>query len=354
VKKTEFWKIPLSGVILLVIVLSLVAACAQPAPAPPTPAPPTPAPPTQVTVLRMALYGPPVHSSVISANEIFPAVEKCTGGRVKVEIYDSQKLCPVGETVDAVNRGLADIALFPLPYFQTDIPWFHAYLLPGLIKDLRGAHDAANYGLLDIYQEAFHSKGLKIKIVRMFSPGCTVMITTKRVVVPDDLKGMKMGCAGGNEVELMEFLGASGVPMSHPETYEGMMRGLVDGTISAVQTIEQYKFQEPCDYLLMQGLGAPIVPLIISEQALDKLSEADQAIVVEAGKEYMLRESYELATVESRVIQAITPELKEVIYPTAEQRQKWTEALAPFVNEFLEESGEQGQQVVDIIRKYNE
>jgi TRAP-type C4-dicarboxylate transport system substrate-binding protein len=301
----------------------------------------------------MALYAPPVHSSVISANEIFPAVEKCTAGRVQVELYDSQKLCPVPETIDALNRGLADIAIFPFPYFQTDIPWFHAYLVPGLIKDLRGANNAANYGLIDIYQEAFYSKGLNIKVVRMFSPGCTTLITRKQVLVPEDLKGMKIGCASGSEVELMEVLGASPVAMTHAETYEGMMRGLVDGTLGATQTISQWKFHEPCDYLLMQGFTAPIVGLLMSEQALNQLSEADQAIVIEIGKEYMMKESFELSTLESEVISSIKPALKDIIYPTEEQSQKWDEALAPFVDKFLEESGEKGQEIIDVIREYN-
>jgi TRAP-type C4-dicarboxylate transport system substrate-binding protein len=323
-------------------------------PAPTTPAPTTPAPTTKTTVLRVALYAPPIHDMVIDANEIFPAVEKCTGGRVKVEIYDSQKLCTLGETLDALNRGLADIASFPLPVFQsTDMPWFHAYLVPGLIKDLQGANQAANYGLIDIYQEAFHSAGLKIKIVRMFSPGCTVLITTKRVAVPEDLKGVKIACASGAEVDLMEVLGASPIAMSHPDAYEGMMRGLVDGTLGAVQTMTQYKFQEPCDYLLMQGFGAPIVATLVSEQALAKLSEADQAIVIELAKQFALSNAYKLATAQDSTIRAMTPELKEVIYPTEEQSQKWSEALAPYVDGFMEEGGDEGRQIIDIIRKYN-
>ena len=105
-------------------------------------------------------------------------------------------------------------------YTVGDIPWFHAYLVPGLIKDLRGANNAANYGLIDIYQEAFYSKGLNIKVVRMFSPGCTTLITKKQILVPEELKGMKLANESFSQAIIRISNGRKGLPMQ----YLGMIK----------------------------------------------------------------------------------------------------------------------------------
>ena len=310
--------------------------------------------PVKATVLKMALYAPPMHPMVVNVKETFPAVEKVTGGRVRVDVYDSEKLVTAKDTVDAVNRGMADMAVLPLPYFSVNIPWWNVSLIPGLIKDHRGAVFAARYGLTDMYQEAIHSLGLKIKLAGLGFPGFTMMLVKgKRVTVPEDCKGLKIGCPGKGDFVVAEALGGVPVGMTHPEHYEAMMRGLIDASIGVMASHAKYKVQEPADYLIMQAFGGPFIGLFISEESLGRLSESDQAAVIEVAKTNIIKEAFDNATGDSRLLSEITPQLKEVIYPTAEQSQKWKEALSPLLKNFLSKSGAQGQKAVDIIRKYN-
>jgi TRAP-type C4-dicarboxylate transport system substrate-binding protein len=65
-------------------------------------------------------------------------------------------------------------------------------------------------------------------------------------------------------------------------------------------------------------------------------------------------EELNFAIGEQRVISdVIASQLKEVVYPTPEQTQKWDEALAPLIDEWLAKAGEDGKKAFDIMREYN-
>ncbi len=64
----------------------------------------------------------------------------------KVEVYHSETLFPARETVNGLDKGVADLAFYPLNYMAGQMPWFNATLIPGLIKDFGGAHEAFQNG----------------------------------------------------------------------------------------------------------------------------------------------------------------------------------------------------------------
>jgi TRAP-type C4-dicarboxylate transport system substrate-binding protein len=345
-------------VVAMLVVSLIIGGCAKPetvpSPAPsPTPTP-TPAPPKTVT-LKATFYQPSTHTTVVHFKEAFADIEKMTDGRVKVDVYDSQTLVKMPETFDALNRGIADFSQVPLPPLRLDIPWWGVEMLPGLFTDRQGMHDAARGGMTDMYQEAIHSAGLGIKIIDLFCPGVTHFMTKgKRVVVPEDVKGLKIAAGDAPSADVVEVLGATPVVLGFPETYEALMRGMVDGALGNTSSLSQYNQQEPCDYLCMQSFGGPYVATIVSEAGLKQLSEGDQAIVITLLEKDSMLEELGFAIGEQRMInEKIAPELKEVVYPTPEQSQQWQEALAPLINEWLAKAGPDGQKAVDIIRQYN-
>jgi TRAP-type C4-dicarboxylate transport system substrate-binding protein len=281
-------------------------------------------------------------------------VEELTEGRVKVDIYDSQTLVKVPETFDALNRGIADISSLPLALFQSGLPWWGVEFLPGVIKDFQGAHDAAKNGMLDIYQEAFSSKGMNIKIASLYCPTmCCIMTKDRRVAVPEDLKGLKIQCAGAGEATVIEALGGVPVVMPHAETYEAIMRGMVDGTHFGIAGFA-YKWQEPCDYLCMYSLGGAYAATIVSELSLAEMSTTDQGIVLEVVRHYALQDELSYAVGQERILEKhYKPNLKEVVYPTPEESKKWEETLAPLIDEWLAKAGPEGEKALDILRQYN-
>jgi TRAP-type C4-dicarboxylate transport system substrate-binding protein len=312
------------------------------------------APPKTVT-LKATFHFPPTHSAVVHAVEAFSNLEKLTDGRVKLDIYHSATLVKPPEVWDAINRGIADFASVPLPYFRSGLPWWGVEMLPGGLKDYKGMHDAAMNGMLDMYQEALHSKGMKITLSHIFCPGLAYIMTKgKRVATPEDMKGLKIQAAGPREADMIKAVGGAPVIMSHSEVYEALMTGLLDGTMGNMSSFGQYKAQEPAEYLCMQPFGGPYVGVLVSETGLAQLSNTDLAIFLELAIKYGLLEELFFAIGSERLLsERISPFMKEIVYPTPEQSKKWDATLAPMIDSWKEKAGEQGQKALNIIYKYN-
>jgi TRAP-type transport system periplasmic protein len=340
----------LVGILLITMV---IGGCAQ-TPTTTAPTATTPAP-VKTTVLKYASYSPPTHLSTITTQQVYPIVEKLTDGRVKVDVYHSESLVALKDTLDALDRGMADLSTLPLPFLTGQIPWLRFSLIPGVFKDFRGAYDAFKFGLTELVQESIYALGVKVKIVGVpFTPGSNYLMTRgKKVVVPSDLKGMKIACPSKGDIEAMTLLGASPVALSGPEIYEALTRGVVDGTVNSISGFWGNKNQEPGDYLTMVPMGGAIVSILASEMGLSKLSAVDQEIVISVTERRALEEAFTMATNESRTLSVITPDLKEVIYPSADQLAQWNKALSPLLDGYLKQTGETGQKALDIAKKYN-
>jgi TRAP-type transport system periplasmic protein len=308
---------------------------------------------TKTVVLKYASYAPPQHSGTIIAQEQFPMVEKMTEGRVKVEVYHSETLFPARETVNALDKGIADLAFYPLNYMAGQIPWINATLIPGLITDFGGMYLSFKNGLKDMVQKDLHSLGLKVQVVGIpFTPGISVLMTKgKRVAVPDDLKGLKIACPSKGDTEVVKQLGGTPVAMPSPESYEALQRGVVNGVISNFGGMYGRKMYEPGDYLTIVPLGSAAVAVLASETGLAKLSPVDRNIVLYVAERRNLEETFLNAYMDQGFILKMKPHLKEIVYPTKEQLKKWEEKLAPIQDSFIKTGGDKAKQAISIIQK---
>jgi TRAP-type C4-dicarboxylate transport system substrate-binding protein len=307
-------------------------------------------------ILKYASYAPPQHSGTIIAQETFPMVEKLTEGRVKVEVYHSETLFPARETVNALDKGIADLAFYPLNYMAGQVPWLNATLIPGLITDFGGMYLSFKDGLKDLIQKDLHSLGLKVQVVGIpFTPGISVLMTKgKRVVVPSDLKGLKIACPSKGDTEVVKQLGGTPIAMPSTESYEALSKGVVNGAISNFGGMYGRKLYEPGDYLTIVPLGSAAVAVLASETGLAKLSPVDRNIVLYVAERRGLEETFLNAYMEQGFLAKMKPHLKEIVYPTKEQLKKWEEKLGPIQDSFVKANGDKGKQVISIIKKNNE
>ena len=83
--------------------------------------------------LKFATLFPPQEIMCFGPQFMFKELEKRTGGRVKVTPYYSQSLGKVPEMLDMLDKGIADIALFPTAIFPRVFMMSEVNNLPGLI-----------------------------------------------------------------------------------------------------------------------------------------------------------------------------------------------------------------------------
>ena len=117
------------------------------------------------------------------------AVEKDSGGTIKAKVFPAQQLGKAFDHYDMARDGIADVTYVNPGYQPGRFPIIGAGELPFLMSDAKGGSMA-----LDAWYRKYAEKEMKdVKFCLAFvhSPS-SFHSRTKKIVVPDDIKGMKI------------------------------------------------------------------------------------------------------------------------------------------------------------------
>src|SRR5437762_10603462 len=157
------------------------------------------------------------------------AVEKDSGGTIKSKIFPAQQLGKAFDHYDMARDGIADVTYINPGYQPGRFPIIAAGELPFLMSDAKGGSMA-----LDEWYRKYASKEMKdVKFCLGFihSPS-SFHSRTKKIMVPDDVKGMKIRPAHATMANFVTLLGGTNVQSSAPEVRDIIERGVEIGRAS--------------------------------------------------------------------------------------------------------------------------
>lgn len=214
-------------------------------------------------------------------------LEKRSEGAIKVSRYWAASLNKVGEHLSAVRDKTIDMSLISPGYYQADVP-----VTRGLEWYFRmNRADALLHVCQDVYSEFEPlrdewEKRHKAKVMYWTNWNYAPMITRKPIKSHEDLKGMRIrGYGVANDV--IERLGATGVPMAAPEVYTALERGVLDGVYGFdFVTAVAYKLHEIAPHFTDMGDG-PHGPsaVVINVDVWNSLPDEIKAICNDLQKE---------------------------------------------------------------------
>jgi TRAP-type C4-dicarboxylate transport system substrate-binding protein len=103
----------------------------------------------------------------------------------------------------------------------------------------------------------FKPKELEQVHTLFFSAARYFVIHSKKPVrTLQDLKGMKIRVTGATTVDIMKTLGAVPVVMSVGDTYDALSKGVVDATMAAADTLQNYRYNEVTKYTIINPESA--------------------------------------------------------------------------------------------------
>lgn len=241
----------------------------------------------QTIKLKMAHQWPDDKADyVVAAGKRFAEeVAKASGNQIQIDIFPAESLVKALNTHTALKSGAVDLAIYPYIYSAGAIPEMNLILLPGLWKthdDVYRFRDSEPWKKLEQRAETY---GFKTLSWIQISGG--VASTTKPVTLPADLSGMKARGAGKMMEAALQNAGASTVSMSSTETYNAMQLGLLNTVWTSSGTFGSFRLYEVSKYYVSPeeySVYFTIEPIAISMKAWNKLSPAQQKILVEVGK----------------------------------------------------------------------
>src|SRR6476469_331187 len=175
--------------------------------------------------LKLSHWVPASHPLQKSLEDWGAAVEKESGGTIKYKVYPAQQLGKAFDHYDMARDGIADVTYVNPGYQPGRFPIIGAGELPFLMAEAKGGSMA-----LDAWYRKYAEKEMKdVKFCLAFihSPS-SFHSRTRKIVVPDDVKGMKVRPAHATMANFVTLLGGTNVQSSAPEVRDIIERGVAD------------------------------------------------------------------------------------------------------------------------------
>ncbi len=174
--------------------------------------------------LRFSFWVPAAHPLVKATQAWADDIAKQSGGSLKVTIYPSQQLGKAFDHYDMARDGIVDMAYVNPGYQPGRFPVIAVGEIPFTFGDARKGTRA-----LDAWYRAYAGQEMKdthFCLAFIHDPG--TLHSTKKVVTPADIKGLKVRPAQGTIGRLVSELGGTNVQASAPEAREVLARGVAD------------------------------------------------------------------------------------------------------------------------------
>jgi len=183
-------------------------------------------------------------------------VEKRTGSGVAINTYPGGTLLGAKNMMDGVIAGQADIGCLCMAYQPGRFIVTNATALPMGFPNAT----VASLTLWDLYRKQKPEEFAKVKVLTMFTCAPANIYAKKPVRSLEDLKGLELRASGG-VAQYLKVLGAVPVGMPQPETPEALQKGVVQGAVSSLETLMDFKYAEMCKYVTM--INGPVYPFAV-------------------------------------------------------------------------------------------
>ncbi|MEE9612687.1 MAG: C4-dicarboxylate TRAP transporter substrate-binding protein [Desulfatiglandales bacterium] len=309
------------------------------------------------TVLKLSTHSPgPGTPRTDYLVRFKKAVEKRTGGEVKVKIFWANSLVHAKELLEATQVGTVDLADLPVSYFSDKLRLIQVASLPFSVSDEVEQRD----GLLRVIKKVPQV----VKELERFKHVLLAVTATSSYQLPSrspirnlaDLQGKKVGTFGKTLPKVIQASGARPVSISGGEMYEALQRGTIDARALSYESSKRFKLYEVAKYMSDVNLGmvAGVNLLSINQDIWKSLSSANQKILLEEGKKAGEWEAQAMKDGNAVFKEFLEKKGMKMIKFSSKDREKWKghpniKAIADQWVASMEKKGLPGKRVLSIF-----
>ncbi len=236
--------------------------------------------------LRFSMISAATHPLTKISMEWAKDVESATSGRVKVTIFPGNTLSPPMQVYDAVVKGIADVAHGLMAYSPGRLP-----LTEVLQQPLGYQNGAQATRLANAYYKKFKPREFDDVQVMYFHGGAPgFMMTRKQVNSLKDVKGLRIK-ANAENADIVTNLGAAPVTMPVSDAYDSLQRGVIDGTLFTIESLQTWKIGEVVKSVI-EDYGMSYMTsmyIIMNKDKWNSISPDDRAAIEKINDQYAER-----------------------------------------------------------------
>ena len=262
-------------------------------------------------------------------------VAELSGGSVTIDLQHSGVLGSENDILDAMLGGDNSIDMSRISAFALTSYGCKKSMLLSIPFTWESREHFWNFVDSDLAQEFLSEPselGLGVTGIFYGEEGFRHFFTTKAVAGLEDFAGMKLRVSNDPVMNgMVQGLGASPTVVSFGELYSALQTGVVDGAEQPIANYKSNSFQEVAPNLILDGHTLGAIQVIISEMALDELTDAQKEAIFEAGKQAEAYNREISAEKEGEVLDSLKEEGVNVV--EVEDLTPWREACAKVIED---------------------
>jgi TRAP-type C4-dicarboxylate transport system substrate-binding protein len=280
--------------------------------------------------LKLSHWVPASHPLHKALEDWGASVEKASGGTIKSRVFPAQQLGKAFDHYDMARDGIADVTYVNPGYQPGRFPIVGAGELPFLMSDAKGGSMG-----LDAWYRKYAEKEMKdVKFCLAFVHTPSSLHTrTKKVVVPEDIKGLKIRPPDATIANFVTLLGGTNVQSSAPEVRDIIERGVADGVFFPAGSLVLFGVDKVTKYHIDAPMYVTTFVFVMNKDKYNEMSDRQKkAIDDNCNTEAAGRVGEPWGKFEDSGIDKVRAQSGQDVYTlTPEQTALWKKASEPLV-----------------------
>jgi len=266
-------------------------------------------------------------------------VAKRTNGKVAVKTFPAGTLLGAREMYDGVSKGVADIGLGAPSYDPGRFPLTSGLSLPLGFPNAT----VASRVLWEITKEFQPKEYGNFKVIAMFTTEPGYIQSRKPAGSAAELNGMKLRAAGTG-VPVLKALGAAPVGMPMPEVPQAVQTGVIDGTMTSREVLQDFKLAETLKYVTDYPTVVVTFAAVMDRKRWDALPADVKKVIDELGPEMAVwtGEYHDKQNVGGALEWAKKEHKLQIVSLSAQERAAWDAKLKPMEEAWVKEMTAKG------------
>jgi TRAP-type C4-dicarboxylate transport system substrate-binding protein len=278
--------------------------------------------------LKLSHWVPPSHPLQKALETWGSSIEAESKGTIKYKVFPAQQLGKAFDHYDMARDGIADVTYINPGYQPGRFPIIGAGELPFLISDAKGGSVA-----LDAWYRKYadaEMKDVKFCLAFLHDPG-TFHSRTKKIMVPGDIRGMKIRPAHATMATFVTLLGGTNVNASAPEVRDILEKGVADAVTFPWGSIPLFGIDKVVKYHMDAALYVTTFAWVINKAKYQEMSPGQRKVIDNhCNSEWALKVAAPWADFEASGRGKLKAEPGHEVYGIApDQLAEWRKAAEP-------------------------
>ena len=303
-------------------------------------------------MLKLSSWVPAQHALNPALQAWADSLKAASGGTLTSTLFPSEQLGKAFDHYDMARDGIADFSYVNPGYQPGRFPIFAASSLPFMVNNAKAGSAA-----IDAWYRAYAAKEMKdVHFCFAFAHDPGALHSRKKVVLPTDLKGMKVRPATATIGQMVTLLGGTNVQASAPESRDMLERGVADAITFPWGSLSLFGIDKVVKFHMDVPLYVTPFVWVMNKDKYDAMS-ANQKKAVDAHCTSEWAEKVGSAWADFEMaghVKLAAYSGREVYKLTPDQLKAWQQAVAPLQDQWAADVKKAGQDPAAVMGAFKQ